>query len=267
MEPAGKVVLITGAGRGIGAAMVRRFAREGAAGILVADLDGAAASAVAEELAGTRTRALPYTVDVADPAQVVAMVAAAEERLGPVDLLCSNAGIGSGEGLEAAPEVWDRLWAVNVMAHVHAAQAVLPGMVERGGGTILATASAAGLLTMVGDAPYTVTKHAAVAFAEWLAVTYGPAGIRVSALCPQGVETALLTDQEDALATRIVRRAAEVLDPEDVAEAVVEGLAAERFLILPHPDVADLVRGKATDPDRWIAGMQRLVATVEQEGR
>ena len=264
MELAGKVVIITGAGSGIGAALARRFAAEGAAGLLLADLDGAAVERVARELATTEATIVPHLADVADAVQVRAMVEAAETDLGPVDLLCSNAGIGSGEGLDASLESWQRSWEVNVLGHVHAAQAVVPHMVERGEGYILATASAAGLLTMIGDAPYSVTKHAAVAFAEWLAVTYGPQGIRVSALCPQGVETPLLQggSEEGSLPTQLVRAVAEVLQPDQVADAVVAGLASERFLILPHAEVADHHRNKARDPDRWIAAMQRLAATV-----
>lgn len=265
MELAGKVALITGAGSGIGAAMARRFAAEGVAGLLLADLDGAAVAGVARGLADTDVTVRAHEVDVADREQVQAMVATAEAELGPIDLLCSNAGIGSGEGLDASPGTWQQLWDVNVLAHVHAAQAVVPGMVARGEGYVLATASAAGLLTMVGDAPYSVTKHAAVAFAEWLAVTYGPQGLRVSALCPQGVETPLLQggSEEGSLATRVVRAAAEVLQPDEVADVVVAGLAAERFLILPHADVAEHYRRKADDPDRWIGAMRRFAATVQ----
>jgi len=267
MELAGKLALITGAGNGIGAALARRFAMEGAAGLLLADLDGAAVQRVADELTATSpgTRVLARQVDVADRAQIDAMVAAATDALGPVDLLCSNAGVGTGLGLDADDEAWARSWDVNVLAHVHAARAVIPGMVERGDGYVLATCSAAGLLTMVGDAPYTVTKHAAVAFAEWLAITYGPQGIRVSALCPQGVNTNLLNEglEHGALATRIVRSAAEVIEPEQVAESVIAGLDDERFLILPHADVHDHLRHKADDPDRWIGALQRFAATVE----
>lgn len=269
MDVHGNVVLITGAGNGIGAALARRFASEGAAGLLLADLDEAAVVAVAEGVgrASPDTRVVACRTDVADREQVRDMVAAAEE-LGPVELLCSNAGIGTGQGLDADPDAWERSWNINVLAHVHAAQAVIPAMVERGGGYVLATCSAAGLLTMVGDAPYTVTKHAAVAFAEWLAITYGPQGVRVSALCPQGVNTRLLNEglEEGALAPRIVRRAAEVIEPDQVADAVIDGLADERFLILPHANVHDHLRHKAADPDRWIGALQRFAAAVEQEG-
>lgn len=265
MQVQDKVVVITGAGHGIGAAMARRFAAEGAAGLLLADLDGPAAEALAEGLASEGTPSLALQLDVADRAAVRSMVASAEARFGALDLLCSNAGIGTAQGLEAEPATWQRAWEINVLAHVHAAEAAIPGMIERGGGYVLATCSAAGLLTMVGDAPYSVTKHAAVAFAEWLAVTYGGQGVRVSALCPQGVATALLDDGDagPSLASRIVRSAAEVLKPEDVAASVIAGLAEERFLILPHAEVADHYAKKAADPDRWIAALQRFAATVE----
>ncbi len=270
MELDGKVALITGAGNGIGAALARRFATEGAGGLLLADLDGPAAHRVAAEVtaAAPGTRVVAQQVDVADRSAIERMVATAADELGPIDLLCSNAGIGTGQGLDADADAWARSWDVNVLAHVHAARAVIPGMVERGGGYVLATCSAAGLLTMVGDAPYTVTKHAAVAFAEWLAVTYGPQGIGVSALCPQGVNTNLLNEglEEGALATRIVRSAAEVIEPEQVADAVVVGLAAERFLILPHADVHEHLRHKVADPDRWIGALQRFAASVDPRG-
>lgn len=268
MELDGKVALITGAAHGIGAAMARRFAEEGASGLFLADLDGPAVDGLAEELAAAGTPSLGQVVDVADPEAVRQMVASAEVRFGGIDVLCSNAGIGTGKGLEADADTWERAWSVNVLAHVHAAEAAIPAMVERGGGYVLATCSAAGLLTMVGDAPYSVTKHAAVAFAEWLAVTYGAQGVRVSALCPQGVATALLDGGDagpDNLSSRIVRSAAEVLQPEDVAQSVVEGLADERFLILPHAQVADHYRKKAADPDRWIAALQRFAASVEDQ--
>ncbi len=190
------------------------------------------------------------------------MVAVAASELGPIDLLCSNAGLGSGAGLDAADEDWDRLWQVNVMAHVHAARAALPAMVERGSGYLLHTASAAGLLTTPGDAPYTATKHAAVGLAEWIAVTYGGRGIKVSALCPQAVNTPLLQGPaEDGNASALaVRGASAVLEPEDVADAVVRGLAEERFLILPHAEVADHVAFKTADRDRWIAAIRRALA-------
>ena len=264
MHLQGKVVVVTGGARGIGAALARRFAAEGAAGILVADRDGDGAAAVAAELARAGCQAVATRTDVSVEAEVRAMVATAEERLGPVDLLCSNAGVGTGRGLDASAEDWAAAWSVNVMAHVHAARAALPGMLARGSGYLLHTCSAAGLLLMPGDAPYTVSKHAAVAFAEWLAATYGDAGIKVSALCPQGVRTAMLAAglERGALAARLVAAAGAVIEPERVADAVVEGLAAERFLILPHPEVAEHERRKVADRDRWLAGLRRLVRSL-----
>ena len=266
MQIEGAVTIVTGGANGIGAAMARRFAAAGAGGILVADLDEPAAALVAAEIVGLGVPAAARRVDVTDRAQVEEMVLAAEERFGPVDLLCSNAGIGTGAGLDAGAEVWNRAWEVNVLAHVYAAQAVLPSMLERGHGTLLNTCSAAGLLTMLGDAPYAVTKHAAVAFAEWLSITYGTRGIQVAALCPQGVETALLREGAGSVAEQAVRLAGKVLAPEEVADVVVEGLTDGRFLILPHPEVADHLRRKATDPDRWLTALQGIAASMGATG-
>jgi NAD(P)-dependent dehydrogenase (short-subunit alcohol dehydrogenase family) len=260
MRVTGKNIVITGAASGIGAALARRFAGEGAAGICLADLDADAAGRVA---AGLECRTVVCRTDVGDESQVQEMVEAASE-LGPIDLMCSNAGIGTGAGLDATAEQWAATWAVNVQAHVYAARAVLPSMLERGGGYLLNTCSAAGLLTQPGDAPYAVTKHAAVAFAEWLALTYGDRGIKVSALCPQGVNTPLLTGGiEEGLAGKAVAAAGKILEPEEVADAVIAGLQAEKLLILPHPEVAEFVRRKASDPDRWLSGLRRLVAGVQ----
>ncbi|MBI2711156.1 MAG: SDR family oxidoreductase [Actinobacteria bacterium] len=259
----GKVVLVTGAARGIGYALAARFLAEGAAGVAVVDLDPAECRAAAERLGD---RALDVAADVSDAAEVAAAVARAEERFGPLDLVASNAGIGTG-ALEDAPlDVWQRIWDVNVMAHVHAARAVLPSMLERGSGYLLNTASAAGLLAQIGDAPYTVTKHAAVAFAEWLAITYGDRGIKVSCLCPQGVRTDMLMGGAGSAGAETVI-AQGVIEPTDVADAVVAGLAAERFLILPHPEVAEYYRRKADDPDRWLRGMRRLQARIAGQVR
>jgi len=260
MQVTGKNIVITGAGSGIGAAMARRFAADGAATLCLSDINGDAVATVATAL-DCRTVAL--RTDVGDEAQVREMIEAASE-LGPIDLVCSNAGIGTGAGLEATPEQWASTWAVNVQAHVYAARAALPAMLERGEGYLLHTCSAAGLLTQPGDAPYAVTKHAAVAFAEWLALTYGDQGIRVSALCPQGVRTPLLTGGiESGVAGKVVAAAGKVLEPEEVADAVIAGLDAEKFLILPHPEVAEFMRRKAGDRDRWLSGLRRLVATIQ----
>jgi NAD(P)-dependent dehydrogenase (short-subunit alcohol dehydrogenase family) len=259
MRVTGKNIVITGAASGIGAALARRFADEGAAGICLADLDEDGARRVA---GGLECPTVVCRTDVGDEAQVRAMVEAASE-LGPIGLMCSNAGIGTGAGLEATADQWAATWAVNVQAHVYAARAVLPVMLERGGGHLLHTCSAAGLLTQPGDAPYAVTKHAAVAFAEWLSVTYGDRGLRVSCLCPMGVRTGMTQVPDDApddlrLAAGVVAAAGDMLEPEQVADVVVEGLRAERFLILPHPEVLTFFQRKADDYDRWLAGMRRL---------
>jgi NAD(P)-dependent dehydrogenase (short-subunit alcohol dehydrogenase family) len=264
VEIRGKVVVVTGAARGIGAAMARRFAAEQAAGIVVSDLDGDGVAALARELSTDTARVIGATTDVSVESDVQDLVLLAEAELGPIDVFCSNAGIATGLGLDAPDERWTAAWQVNLLAHVFAARAVVPGMVERGGGYLVQTASAAGLLIQPGDAPYSVTKHAAVAFAEWLSLTYGDQGIKVSVLCPQGVRTDLLMAGIEAgqPAARAVAAAGKLLEPEDVADAVVEGMTDERFLILPHPEVAKYIRHKAEDPARWLAGVRRLVHTA-----
>jgi NAD(P)-dependent dehydrogenase (short-subunit alcohol dehydrogenase family) len=260
MNLSDRVVVVTGGASGIGRALARRFADEGARGVVVADLDGAGAQAVAQAFGD---RALGVATDVAVEAQVADLVARAQEAFGPVDLFCANAGVAIGAD-EASPDAeWDLALAVNVRAHVYAARALLPAWLERGEGYFLATASAAGLLTQIGSAPYAVSKHAAVAFAEWLTVTYGDRGIRVSCLCPMGVRTAMT--EGDNLATDIVATAGAMLEPEEVAAAVVEGLHEERFLILPHPEVMTFLRRKVDDHERWLAGMRRLQARVAGE--
>ena len=254
MEVTGKVVLVTGGANGIGRALCERFAAEGAAGVAVVDRDLAASQAVADGLGGV---GLALAADVGIEAEVAAAVTAAEERFGPIDLLVCNAGIGTMLGIEAATEQWQQIWDVNVMHHVFAARAVLPGMVARGEGYVLTTASAAGLLSQIGDAPYSVTKAGAVAFAEWLSITYGDQGIKVSCLCPQGVNTDMLRSAAQGESGAVVM-AQGTLEPEDVADAVVAGLRAEQFLILPHPEVHDYEVRKATDRDRWLGGMRKL---------
>jgi NAD(P)-dependent dehydrogenase (short-subunit alcohol dehydrogenase family) len=258
MELAGKVVVITGGANGIGRAMARRFATEGTRGVTVVDRDADGVTAVADELGD---RALGLTADVAVEADIVHVVEATEARFGPVDLFCSNAGVGGGGDVNASDELWNDIWAINLMAHVYAARAVLPSMLARGEGYLLNTASAAGLLSNIGNAPYTVTKHAAVGLAEWLSITYGDRGIKVSCLCPQGVRTNMLLSAPGDPSTEVVL-AQGAIEPEQLADAVIEGLRAERFLILPHPEVSDYVRRKAEDPDRWIAGMRRLQAKI-----
>jgi NAD(P)-dependent dehydrogenase (short-subunit alcohol dehydrogenase family) len=256
MDVAGKVVVITGGASGIGRALAYRFADDGAKGVVVADLDQEGATDVATDL----DNAIAVGCDVADPRHADVLISAAEQSFGPVDLFCANAGVAVGVDL-AVPADWDLAFNVNVRAHIAAAERLLPGWLERGSGYFLATASAAGIASQIGSAPYAVTKHAAVAFAEWLSITYGARGVGVSCLCPMGVNTPLLTDGlggEDSLGFRVVATAAPVLEPDDVAQAVVEGLAGERFLILPHPEVLAFFQRKAADYDRWLAGMRRL---------
>jgi NAD(P)-dependent dehydrogenase (short-subunit alcohol dehydrogenase family) len=195
---------------------------------------------------------------VSDEAAVVDLVARATADA-PIDLFCANAGIATGQGLEAPDAAWERIWAVNVMAHVYAARACLPGWRELGRGHLLITASAAGLLTNLGDAPYTATKHAAVGLAEWIAITHGDEGVTVSCLCPQGVRTPMVMAglDGDQMAAQVVELMG-LIEPDDVAAAVVAGLRDDRFLILPHPEVARYQQNKAGDPDRWLAGMRKL---------
>jgi NAD(P)-dependent dehydrogenase (short-subunit alcohol dehydrogenase family) len=244
-----KVVVVTGGASGIGRALCRRFAAERARAVVVADVDVVGAERVAAEVSG-----LPIEADVSNEADVQRLVERTLGEYGHIDLFCSNAGIAV-EGDEHTPDAdWERCWNVNVLGHVYAARAVLPSMLARGRGYLLQTVSAAGLLTHPRSATYAVTKHASLAFAEWLAIAYGDRGITVSALCPQGVRTNMLKEAG--------QRAAFLLDgalePEQVAEVVVQGLADERFLILPHPEVAEYVRRKATDVDRWLRGMRRM---------
>ena len=249
MELKGRVVVVTGGANGIGLALSQRFAKEGAAGIVVADKDPRAVD-VARDVGGHGV-----VVDVGVEADVVRLVAEALAAYGRIDLFCSNAGIFTPGGEETSDVEWERIWRINVMAQVYAARAVVPPMLAGGGGYLLQTASAAGLLTQIGSAPYAVTKHAAVALAEWLAITYGDQGLKVSCLCPQGVRTGML---EAATGPAHAFVAGTAIDPAEVAEAVVEGLRAERFLILPHPEVGEYMRRKTDDYDRWIRGMRRL---------
>ncbi len=264
MELRDKVVVVTGGANGIGRALCRRFAAEGVRGLAVADLDGAGAQAVAGELGEV---ALGLEINVALEPDVLRLVEITEDRWGPIDLFCSNAGIGFPVGgVEAPNEGWQQIWDVNVMAHVYAARAVLPGMIARGEGYLLNTASAAGLLTNLGAGPYSVTKHAAVGLAEWLSITHGDQGIKVSCLCPQGVRTNMLLGGQaqggDAELAGAVVLAQGAIEPEECAEAVVAGLAAEQFLILPHPEVLDYFQAKAANYDRWLGGMRKLARRI-----
>jgi NAD(P)-dependent dehydrogenase (short-subunit alcohol dehydrogenase family) len=248
MDVEGRVVIVTGGGGGIGAALCRRFAAGGAKAIVVADVQRDAAQAVAKAVGGTAV-----VTDVTVEAGVQALVERAREAHGRVDIYCSNAGIGVGGGVEAPDEAWRRSFDVHLMAHVYAARAVLPEMLERGEGYFLGTISAAGLLNHILAAPYAVTKAAGLSFLEWLSIAYGDRGVRVSALCPQGVRTAML-----GMEGRRPFLQHGAMEPDDVAGVVVEALRDERFLVLPHAEVADYFQRKASDYDRWLRGMRRL---------
>jgi NAD(P)-dependent dehydrogenase (short-subunit alcohol dehydrogenase family) len=248
MKVSGRHVVVTGGANGIGAAMARRFASDGAR-VVVADLDEEQLMLVAAETGG-----LGVPTDVRHEHQIAALVTAAEAHYGPIDLFCSNAGIVVEGGENVSDAAWERSIAVNLLSHIYAARRLVPRMLARGEGYLLNTASAAGLLSQIGSAPYSVTKHGAVAFAEWLSITYGDDGLRVSVLCPQAVRTNMTAGTEEGGVAGVDG----MLEPEAVADAVVEGLDAERFLILPHPVVADYFRRKADDYDRWLRGMVRF---------
>ena len=255
MQITGRHVVVTGGGGGIGGALARRFDAEGARAVVVADRDLAGASAVADEIGG-----LAVEFDAGREDGVNALIAQAVAANGPIDIFISNAGVpGEGGGPEASDGAWDEAWRVNVMAHVWASRALLPEMLERGEGYLINTASAAGLLTQVSSLIYSVTKHAAVALAEWMAIEYGDAGIRISCICPQGVRTPMLELAMDEPAGAAALTAGGLLEPDEVADAVVEGIEAERLLILPHPEVSTFMALKGSDPERWISGMRRLV--------
>lgn len=250
----GTGVVVTGGGNGIGREIARKFAAQGAR-VVVNDLDVAAAEAVAEEVGG---RAIGG--DAAGEAGVDALIAAAIDHLGAIDVYCANAGVAVGEDIQAPESEWQLAWDVNVMAHVRAARALVPAWLSRGGGRFVATASAAGLLTMLGSAPYSVTKHAAVAHAEWLSATYRHRGIDVHCICPQGVRTAMLDGSGEA-GDAVLRATA--IEPEAVAEALFAGMAEGRFLILPHPEVHTYYQHRADDTDRWLGGMNKLQRRLE----
>ncbi|HET9780730.1 MAG TPA: SDR family oxidoreductase [Candidatus Dormibacteraeota bacterium] len=260
MELSGRVIVITGGARGIGRALVRRFASERPEAIVVADLDGDGARAVADEIAGHAVEC-----DVSREEDVVGLIDETQKAHGRIDVFCSNAGIAVAGGPEATDDEWQRIWEVNVLSHVYVARHVVPGMLARGEGYILGTVSAAGLLNHVFAAPYGVTKAAALSLFEWLAIAHGDRGIRVSCLCPQGVKTDMLAAERRLLRTEFLT--ADALEPEAVADAVVEGITRESFLILPHPEVAEYFRRKANDYDRWLRGMRRLRANMLNTAR
>lgn len=249
MELKDKSIVVTGAGSGIGRALVARFLKEGAKYVLAVDINLDGVEATATEYGCAAMRA-----DVSKEADVKALIDHAEDT-GPIDLFCSNAGIGMGRDLNAPNEEWQKSWDVNVMAHIYAARHLVPRYVERGGGYFMNTASAAGLLNQIAGAAYGTTKHAAVGFGEWLALTYAHKGIKVSMLCPQAVRTAMTAQGNPSTQAASVDG---MMEPETLADAVIEGLSKESFLILPHAEVLDYMRRKANDYDRWIAGMNRL---------
>ncbi|MFD5058779.1 SDR family oxidoreductase [Streptomyces sp. NPDC058394] len=248
----GAGIVVTGAGGGIGAALARRFAAEGAR-VVVNDLDEARIKTLAEEIGGTAV--------AGDASRIVD--AARDALDGTVDIYCANAGLASPGDVFADEEVWAAAWDVNVMAHVRAARALLPDWLERGSGRFVSTASAAGLLTMIGAAPYSVTKHGVVAFAEWLSLTYRHRGVKVHAICPQGVRTDMLTAAGSAGELVLAPSA---IEPEAVADALFDAMAEDRFLVLPHPEVAGYYRARTKDTDHWLANMNHLQQKWEETG-
>ncbi|MEM6663275.1 MAG: SDR family oxidoreductase [Pseudomonadota bacterium] len=248
MDITDRVIVVTGAASGIGRALAECFSANGAKHVVCADMDLAGAEQTASGLNGTAT-----ACDVSVEADIAALIETTEAKIGPIDLFCSNAGISVMGGPEVENDVWQRIWDVNTMAHVWAARHMIPRMIERGGGYLLNTASAAGLLSQIGSAPYAVTKHAAVGLAEWLALTYGDDGIRVSVLCPQAVRTEMTRGLEDAVAA-----IDGMMEPEPVAHACLQAIREERFLVLPHQEVLQYMRNKTENYDRWIGGMRKL---------
>ena len=248
MELKDKIIVVTGAASGIGRAMAIRFAAEGAKCVVCADMNGEGAAATAAEIGG-----VSFQLNVGVEAEIKALIDKTEAEQGPISLFCSNAGISVAGGVEVENDAWQNIWDVNVMSHVYAARHLVPIMTERGGGYLLNTSSAAGLLNQIGSAPYGVTKHAAVGLAEWLALTYGDQGIKVSVLCPQAVRTEMTKGHEDHVAA-----IDGMMEPEPVAEACVQTIRDETFLVLPHPEVADYMQIKASNYDRWIGGMRKL---------
>lgn len=275
MQPSGKNVVVTGAAGGIGRALASRF-HAGGARVVVSDIDAEGVRAVADHLEALRAgSAVGVVADIGTQEGNRHLVSAAEQAFGPIDLFWANAGVAIGLGPETDEADWELAFAVNVHAHRWAAKYLLPAWLARGEGYFCSTASAAGLLSQIGSAPYTITKHAAVAFAEWLSITYGDAGVKVSCLCPQGVNTAMLNsgmantgksnagdDQGAGLGSAVVRSAGQVLEPAEVAEVALAAVEAETFLILPHPEVLTYLQRKSADTDRWLAGMRKLQARM-----
>jgi len=248
MELKDKICVVTGAASGIGKALCHAFAKEGTAHVVCVDVNGDGAAATAREIGGQA-----FTVDVSSEAAIVEMIDAVERAIGPIDLFFSNAGIAVGGGMETPNDDWQRVWDINVMAHVWASRKLVPLMAARGGGYLLNTSSAAGLLNQIGSASYGVTKHAAVGLAEWLAMTHGDEGIKVSVLCPQAVRTEMTRGHEDHVAA-----INGMMEPDPVAQICVDAIRSESFLILPHEDVREYIKNKADNYDRWIGGMRKL---------
>ena len=259
MQIKDKVVVVTGGASGIGKSLCERFAAEGARAVVVSDIDQAGIDETVKSIAG-QTSAIDFKADVGKEEEVEALVQVALSKYGHIDLFCSNAGIFTAGGEDVSTKAWQTIWDINVMAHVFAARSVLPSMLERGEGYLLNTSSAAGLLSQVGSAPYSVTKHAAIGFAEWLSITYGNRGIKVSALCPQAVRTAMTAGGDGSGG---VAGLDGLLEPDQLANTVIETLAEERFLVLPHPEVLTYMRRKTEDYDRWLGGMRRLQERFE----
>lgn len=249
MEVKDKIIVVTGGANGIGEGLCRRFAREGAKKVIVADVDETRAKTVAGEISG-----VSVSCDVRKEKDIVRLVSDTEARFGAIDLFCSNAGIILIGDLDVKNEDWQRIWEINVLSHVFAARAVIPGMIKRGGGSFMITASAAGLLSQIGSLPYSVTKHAAVGLAENISITFGDRGIKVFALCPQAVRSEM-TRQGGGVAA-----VDGLMEPEQLADEVIKGLKREEFLILPHPEVKTYMQRKTADYDRWLLGMRRLQA-------
>jgi len=248
MEIAGKTIVVTGAASGIGKAMALRFAEDGAKHVICSDINGEGANQTAEDCGGTG-----FQTDVSKESDIQHLIETTEANIGPIDIFCSNAGIGYAGGAETTNDQWQSIWDINVMAHVWAARHVIPKMTARGGGYLVNTSSAAGLLSQIGSASYAVTKHAAVGLAEWLALTHGDDGIKVSVLCHQAVRTAMTADNPDGVAS-----IDGMMEPDVVAGCVSDAIHEETFLILPHPEVLQYMRNKTADYDRWIGGMQKL---------
>jgi NAD(P)-dependent dehydrogenase (short-subunit alcohol dehydrogenase family) len=258
VDPEGKIIVVTGAAGGIGGALVHALVERGARSVIAADLDGDGVERLSEDLGAARVT--PRVLDVSDEQATRALVEEVQGRIGTIDVWFANAGLATASGPEAPDEDWDRQWRINVMSHVYAARALLPGWIERGDGHLVTTASMAGILTAAGDAAYSATKHAAVGFAEWLAATYAHKGLTVHCICPQGVRTQMLANSGRAGEVVLADAA---IEPSQVADALAQSLAAGTFFVLPHPEVRDYFIRRATDTDRWLRGMNRMQQQID----